>query len=95
MDRRTVLAGLAVSMVLAVFLSPFASPRPDGLERVAEDKGFLHRGEGEPALAAPVPDYAMPGVGREGLATAAAGALGTLLTFAAAAGVAAIAKRRP
>ena len=39
--RYFILGGIALSLALAIFLSPFASPHPDGLERVAEDKGFI------------------------------------------------------
>lgn len=56
------LAGLAISAALALILSPWASPEPDGLERVAEDKGFLEKAEEtEPAWkSAPLPDYSVP-----------------------------------
>ena len=57
----TILA-LAVAIGLATAASPFASSSPDGLERVAEDKGFLERGHlGTVQDRAPVPDYAAPG----------------------------------
>ncbi|HUV86101.1 MAG TPA: PDGLE domain-containing protein [bacterium] len=85
---------LAVALLLGVAVAPFASSRLDGLERVAEDNGFPGRGEGEPLVSSPVPDYAFPGVGSEGWATAAAGAVGTLLTFAVAFGLAAALRRR-
>ena len=39
-----ILVGLAVSAILAVFVSQFASNSPDGLEKVAGDKGFLSLG---------------------------------------------------
>lgn len=35
------LAGLAVTLVVAVVLSQFASGSPDGLEYVAEQEGFI------------------------------------------------------
>jgi cobalt/nickel transport protein len=59
-----ILAGLALSVALALIVSPFASSSPDGLERVAEDKGFLEKAEEtEPAWdKAPIPDYAFPGL---------------------------------
>jgi hypothetical protein len=37
------LIGLVLSLIIAVFLSPFASPDPDGLDRVAEDLQFSQR----------------------------------------------------
>jgi len=59
-----ILAGLALSVALALIVSPFASSSPDGLEKVAEDKGFLEKAEEtEPAWdSAPIPDYAVPGL---------------------------------
>ncbi|MBF7082037.1 PDGLE domain-containing protein [Desulfallas sp. Bu1-1] len=69
------------ALIVAACLSPFASPHPDGLERVAEDKGFLEKGEGKEVITSPIPDYLFPGIGNESLATSAAGVVGTLLTF--------------
>ena len=76
------IVGLFVSSLLAFFVSPYASSHPDGLEWVAEMKGFLHLGEGEPFLKTLIPDYAVPGISSESLATGLAGLLGTLLVFA-------------
>ena len=42
--RRFTLAALAVAVVLGVAFSPFASSSPDGLEKVAADRGFLDQG---------------------------------------------------
>ena len=71
--------GLLVALFLAVFISPFASPRPDGLERVAEDKGFIELAETQPLISSPIPDYAWPGIRNERLATSIAGLVGTLV----------------
>ena len=35
--------GIAIAALVVIVLAPLASPDPDGLERVAEDKGFLDR----------------------------------------------------
>jgi len=72
---------LLLALIVAAFLAPFASSSPDGLERVAEDLGFLHKGEGDPVVKSPIPDYAFPGIENESAATAAAGVTGTLITF--------------
>ncbi len=79
-NKRIVLWSLLAGLAVASLLSPFASSWPDGLERVAEDKGFLERGENS-VLGSPVPDYSWPGVRHEGLATSLAGILGTMMVF--------------
>jgi cobalt/nickel transport protein len=93
MEKKAILFGLGAAFLLAIVVSPFASPWPDGLEKVAEEKGFLERGEGEPLLRSPVPDYEMPAV-RGGLSTSAAGALGTLVVFLATCGLAALLRKK-
>ena len=77
------LAGLALSLALAFFISPFASSSPDGLEKVAGDKGFLAKAEEtEPSWkASPMPDYTMPGVENEAISTGLAGIIGTVSVF--------------
>lgn len=77
--------GLAIALLLAV-LSPLASAYPDGLEWVAERQGFLHTAR--PPVYNLIPDYVVPGMPNEALATIAAGILGTLLVFGLALGVA-------
>ncbi|HEY9881433.1 MAG TPA: PDGLE domain-containing protein [Leptolyngbyaceae cyanobacterium] len=90
--------GLGSALVLAGLLSPFASPHPDGLNRVAEDLGF-HTAEAEDAPAHKLPfaqifdGYAVKGV-PEGVATTLAGIAGTVVTFGVAWGVGKLAVRR-
>lgn len=91
--KTTIFVGLAVAITLALFFSPFASSSPDGLEKVAEIKGFLHTGEGKEIFSAPIPDYTMPGIKHEGIATSFAGLVGTLLTFGIAYGFGYILKK--
>lgn len=74
---------LVAALVVGGLLSPWASPNPDGLERVAEDKGFLHQGEGQEVVHSPLPDYSVPGVANPRVSTALAGAVGTLAMLAA------------
>lgn len=81
--NKKLLAGLAIAILVAVFLSPLASPHPDGLERVAEDQSFIQMAEGQEVLSSPIPDYVMPGIANEAVATGSAGIVGVLLTFAA------------
>jgi hypothetical protein len=72
-------------------LAPLASPHPDGLERVAEDQGFIETAQGAPYEI--IPDYVLPGIPDEALATIAAGAVGTLIVAGVAFAVARL--RRP
>ena len=59
---RLALAGLGISLAVAIFLGPMASERPDGLEFVGERKvGFLPPKEPGVAIPSPIPDYEMPG----------------------------------
>jgi cobalt/nickel transport protein len=73
---------LAAALAVSVLLAPFASSWPDGLEKVAEALGFARRAQVAPPVAAPLPDYQVPGVPHPHLSTALAGALGTVLVFA-------------
>lgn len=71
---------IALLLCLAVaFISPLASSSPDGLEKVAADKGFIGKAKDAPFEA--IADYAFPGVHNETLATILAGLVGTLLIF--------------
>jgi len=94
MKMREALIGLAVALAIALFLSPFASSLPDGLERVAKDLGFIEKGEGAEVLKAPIADYKMPGLDHEGLSTAVSGAVGTLAMFGVGFGVACLLRRK-
>jgi cobalt/nickel transport system permease protein len=90
-----VLAGLAIALAVGVFLAPFASEHPDGLEYVGAKLGFL--GDEAPAVApVPIPEYQLPvfGAGHVKLATAVAGLLGTLVVFGVGLGLARIFSRR-
>ncbi|WP_237170844.1 energy-coupling factor ABC transporter permease [Paludisphaera borealis] len=84
----TTLAGVGIALGVAVFLSPFASEAPDGLEYVGGKLGFLPEDDAPPMLAAPMPDYQLPvsvpvlGLDHVKLATALAGLTGTLAVFA-------------
>jgi len=72
---------LLVCLVIAGFFSLFASPDPDGLEKVAEDHGFIEAGEGHEVIKSPMPDYAVPGIENEALSGSLAGIAGTVLMF--------------
>jgi cobalt/nickel transport system permease protein/cobalt/nickel transport protein len=76
-----VAAGLLVAVLLAVAVSPFASSSPDGLERVAADKGFLDTATDSAVAGGPLADYRTSGVDNDKLSTGLAGLIGVLVTF--------------
>jgi ABC-type Fe3+ transport system permease subunit len=83
--------GLLIALALAV-ISPLASSHPDGLEWVAEQRGFLDAAQG-PAYEI-IPDYVFPGVSNEAVATILAGIVGTLIVFGVALAVAYARRKR-
>ena len=90
-----ILAALWLSLMLALFASPFASSWPDGLEKVAEKLGFIDKASETGAWTkSPAPDYIIPGIGTERLATSLAGVAGTLAVFAAGWGMAFLLRKR-
>jgi hypothetical protein len=88
----TILA-LAVAIGLGTALSPFASSSPDGLQKVAERKAFLHQSRTQDKSL--LSHYAIPGVRDERLAKGLAGFAGTLGVFLVGYGIAAVVRRRP
>ncbi|MCX7707810.1 MAG: energy-coupling factor ABC transporter permease [Anaerolineae bacterium] len=83
--------GLLIALGLTV-LAPLASAHPDGLEWVAEQRGFLDLAQG--AVYEIIPDYVFPGIANEALATIVAGILGTLLVFGVTLGLAFARRKR-
>jgi hypothetical protein len=71
--------GLGIAM-LVVLLAPLASSRPDGLERVAEDKGFSGLADSPPYEL--ISDYVFPWVDNEDLATVLSGVVGVFVVAA-------------
>lgn len=77
-NRAILVGGLTIAIILAV-LSPLASIHPDGLEKVAEQQGFLQSAKSP--LYELIPDYVLPGISNQKLATILAGILGVLIVF--------------
>jgi cobalt/nickel transport system permease protein len=95
---QTILGGLGIALAVAVFLSPFAYDKPDGLEFVGEKLGFLseYASSTPSPIPAPIPDYELklPGLEHVKLATAAAGLVGTFVVFGVAWGMARVLPQR-
>jgi len=66
-------------VLLLVILSPLASTFPDGLEKVAEDGGFIDKAH-QPVISV-IPDYVLPGPANNAVATVLAGLIGAALLF--------------
>lgn len=85
--------GGAIVTAIVVLLAPLASASPDGLERVAEDMGFLSRGLDAPYTI--LPDYTIPFLGEGSLSTIVAGLVGALIVGLVAFGIGKLVKRTP
>jgi hypothetical protein len=96
MSRRNgfLLVGLLVALLLAGVASGFASSDPDGLERVAEDKGFAETAKDHAFGDGPLADYGVKGVDDERLGTGLAGVIGVGITFAFGLGLFALVRRK-
>jgi cobalt/nickel transport protein len=97
-NKTFILSGLGIALLIGVFLSPFASQDPDGLDRVSQDLKFEDKAaENPPAHKLPFytifDEYALRGV-PEQIATPLAGLVGTLATFGLAWGVGKLAVRK-
>jgi cobalt/nickel transport protein len=80
--KGVVLIGLGISLLIAIFFSPFASSAPDGLEKVAALKGFSQKAEGPKSWRfAPLANYTFPWVKNVQFSTALSGLMGTLAIF--------------
>ncbi len=90
--RRWVWTGLAAAVLVGGVLSLFASRSPDGLQKVAADKGFGQAAE-RPVLPSALAGYRIPGIRQGWLAAGLAGFGGTIVLFAAGAGVGRLARR--
>ncbi len=76
-----VVGGLIVALGLAFFVSPYASSSPDGLNRVAIDKGFSETQQEHALADAPLAGYGVKGVDDQKLSTGLAGVIGVAVTF--------------
>jgi cobalt/nickel transport system permease protein len=78
--------GLVCALGLVLFISPFASEWPDGLESVASRLGFSQKAVLGSGPSQPLAEYSFPGISSPPLATIMAGVLGiatvTVVAFA-------------
>ncbi|MFJ8732457.1 energy-coupling factor ABC transporter permease [Streptomyces bauhiniae] len=83
-SRRTLwITGLVTSLVLAGFVSFYASANPDGLEKVAHDKGIDKKTEPHHSSDSPLADYGVKDVANARLSGGLAGVIGVGVTAVA------------
>ncbi|WP_018548184.1 energy-coupling factor ABC transporter permease [Streptomyces sp. LaPpAH-108] len=83
-SRRTLwLTGLVASLVLAGFVSFYASANPDGLEKVAHDQGIDRKAERHASADSPLADYGVKDVSDARLSGGLAGVIGVGVTVVA------------
>ena len=75
-----VLVGLVVSLLLAGIISNFASGSPDGLEKVAEDTGFIGTAEDSAVAQSPLADYGVSFIENDFISTGLSGVIGVAVT---------------
>ncbi|HTY11410.1 MAG TPA: energy-coupling factor ABC transporter permease [Bacteroidota bacterium] len=77
----TLLYGVVTILGLALFVTPFASKWPDGLERIASQFGFEAKAFAKPVVPSPAHGYSIPGVGSLGIALPIAAVVGATCVF--------------
>ncbi|AVH58210.1 MULTISPECIES: energy-coupling factor ABC transporter permease [Streptomyces] len=85
--RKVWITGLVTSLVLAGFVSFYASASPDGLEKVATDKGLDKKVEEHAAADSPLADYGVKDVSDARISGGLAGVIGVGVTVVAGTGV--------
>ena len=72
------IAGYFIALAVTL-IAPFASSSPDGLEKVAEEQGFMDTAKDAPYSV--ISDYVFPGIENEALATILAGVVGVTIIY--------------
>jgi len=80
--NRFVAAGFLVAALLAGGASYYASSHPDGLEKVAEDIGFIDSAKDSAVAGSPLADYGIKGIDNARVSGGLAGILGIIATGA-------------
>jgi len=86
-NRKFYIGGLLVSLVLAGFVSFYASSHPDGLEKVAEEIGFIETAEDPATAGSALADYGVAGLENERASVGVAGVIGVAATGVVATGL--------
>ncbi|WP_431034460.1 energy-coupling factor ABC transporter permease [Streptomyces sp. P6-2-1] len=93
--RKIWITGIAASVILAGFVSFYASSNPDGLEKVAHDKGIDRSEKDHAAKDSPLADYGVKDIANARISGGLAGVIGVGATIVVGSGVFwAVRKRR-
>jgi hypothetical protein len=80
-QKNLIWLAIGICIFLAIFVSPFASKFPDGLEFVVEKLGFIDKNK-QAVLNSPAPDYNIGFIKNEYVSKALSGLFGVVVVFA-------------
>jgi hypothetical protein len=89
-----VLVGVVLALVLAGVVSFYASGSPDGLNKVAADKGFDKQEKAHQLEDSPFAGYGTEGIDNERLSGGLAGVVGVAVTFVVVGALVLVVRRR-
>jgi len=92
--RTVVVVGVLVALVLAGVVSFYASSSPDGLNKVAVDKGFSSTEKEHGVADGPLAGYEARSIGDDRLSGGVAGVVGSLTVLLLAGGLTLAVRRR-
>ena len=79
-NRKFYISGFVISLFLAGVVSFYASSSPDGLEKVAEDIGFIETAKDHSNADGALADYGVKGIENERTSVGVAGVIGVIGT---------------
>jgi cobalt/nickel transport protein len=79
-NRKFYISGFVISLFLAGVVSFYASSSPDGLEKVAEDIGFIETARVHSNADGALADYGVKGIENERASVGVAGVIGVIGT---------------
>lgn len=94
-QKSFLISGFIASLFLAGVVSFYASSNPDGLEKVAEDIGFIETAKDHSLADSALADYGLAGVDNERLSVGASGVIGVLVTSVVGFGLFMLIRKKP
>ena len=79
-NKTFLISGFLISLFLAGVISFYASSSPDGLEKVAEDIGFIETAKDHSNADGALADYGVKGIDNERASVGVAGVIGVIGT---------------